>query len=413
MSKTHILFLGFILNITFGISQQIHIPDANDLNQEITSIQVNEHYKNGNWEPLLEKVKNKRIILLGEPNHGAKEIFISRNDLIQSLHQKLGFQVILFESGIGELIAIDLKKETLTPSEMTYGFFSGWRTKEFAELMQYIKSNNISINGFDVQRTGGTFETLLNYELKRRNITSDRFVDIEERFSKAKRILTNRKTVYDSVQGPTKELIKEYKRLQSQLENTNKQSLNDTSHLVIRTIKNRITYLEYFLDFVEDKDWNKRWKARDFMMYSNMDWLLKTIYKDQKVIVIAHNFHIAKHNDKEEVMGEFLKKEYDFDMYSIGVFAGKGSFYNNYGQAENLVPTSEEGLDIKHIIHQLNYKVGFLDIPNKASDHLKWLFTDIIINDTFIDLSSSHKMTLSKNFDGLLFIDKISPPENK
>lgn len=413
MSKMHILFLSFILNITLGISQQIHIPDTNDLNKEIISIHVDDHYKNGNWEPLLEQVKDKRIVLLGEPNHGAKEIFVSRNDLIQSLHQKLGFQVILFESGIGELIAIDIQKETRTPSEMTYGFFSGWRTREFAELMQYIKSNNISISGFDVQRTGGTFDSLLKAELKRISINPDPFSDIEERFSDAKRTLTNRKAVYDSVQGSTKELIKDYKLLQSQLENTNNKLLNDTSHLIIRTIKNRIAYLDYFLDFVEDKNWNKRWKARDSMMYSNIDWLLKNKYKDQKVIVIAHNFHIARHNEKEEVLGEFLKKEYDSDMYSIGVFAGKGSFHNNYGQTESLVPISEEGLDIKHIIHQLKYRVSFLDIPNKANDHLKWLFTDIIINDTFIDLSSSHKMTLSKNFDGLLFIDKISPPENK
>lgn len=413
MNKAHILFLGCILNITLVTSQQIQIPNSDVINKEITSIQVDENYKNGNWEPIIEQVKGKRIVLLGESNHGAKEIFTSRNDLIKSLHQKLGFQVILFESGIGELIAIDLKKETLTPSQMTYGFFSGWRTREFAELMEYVKSNNISVSGFDVQRTGGTFETLLSYELKRRNLTSDLFSGIEERFSKAKGILTNRKAIYDSIQSPTKKLIKEYKLLQSQLENTNNQLLDDTSHLVIRTIKNRIAYLEYFLEFVEDKDWNKRWKARDYMMYSNIDWLLKNKYKDQKVIVIAHNFHIARHNKKEEVMGEFLKKEYDTDMYSIGVFAGKGSFSNNYGQEENLVPVSKEGLDIKHIIHQLKYKVGFLDIPNKPNNNLHWLFDDIIINDTFIDLSSSNKMTLSKNFDGLIFIDKISVPENK
>lgn len=56
---------------------------------------------------------------------------------------------------------------------------------------------------------------------------------------------------------------------------------------------------------------------------------------------------------------------------------------------------------------------GFLDIPNKANKKMNWLFNDIIINDTFINLSNSNEMVLSKNFDGSLFIDKTSIPEKK
>lgn len=110
-------------------------------------------------------------------------------------------------------------------------------------------------------------------------------------------------------------------------------------------------------------------------------------------------------------MGEFLKKEYGAEMYSIGVFAGSGSFANNQGAEERLKPISTDGIDIKQIINELNYKLGFLNIPKKEKKGLDWLFENIIINDTFIDLSNSNKMVLSKSFDGLIFIDKISLPE--
>lgn len=411
--QKYILLAGLTLKLLLVNAQEYNLPVSKFLNKKIKSIEVDANYSNGNWKPVLKEVNNKKIVLLGELNHGSKEIFLSRNDLIKSLHQELGFNVILFEAGIGELFSIDLQKETLTPQEMIHGFFGGWRTEEFIELMNYVKSNNISISGFDVQRTGGSFEKLLISELERLNLNSNQFSEVEKRFSGENRKLNDRNAVYDSIQHSTNQLIQDYELLKSSIEKSNSQDLNKISYFIIRTIQNRIKYLEYYLDFVKDKDWNERWAARDYMMSSNIDWLLKTIYKNQKIIVIAHNFHISKYNEKEEVMGEFLKKEYNSEMYSIGVFAGGGSFSNNRGQEEILKPTSNDGLDIKHIINELNCKVGFLDIPQKENKNLDWLYKHIIINDTFIDLSGSNEMILSKNFDGLIFIDKISPPKKE
>ena len=110
-------------------------------------------------------------------------------------------------------------------------------------------------------------------------------------------------------------------------------------------------------------------------------------------------------------MGEFLQKQYGSKMYSLGVFAGEGSYFGNFGTKEELSPPEADHLDIKHVIKLLNGKVNFINIPIKPEIGGQWLFNKIIINDTFIDLSGSNEMTLSKHFDGLLLIDKISPPE--
>lgn len=410
MAKKYILIISLLQTFLVGAQQDTPL-NLDFLKKEIKSIKVDSTYSNGNWNPVLKEVKNRRIVLLGELNHGSKEIFLSRNDLIKSLHKKHGFNTILFEFGIGELISIDIQKEQLSAKEMTNGLFGGWRTNEFIHLMNFVKSNNISISGFDVQRTGSDFENLLTNEAERIGLDSNTYSDLEKRFSEQKIKLTRRKAVYDSLHYATSKLIEDYTLLKHSLEKIGIQEGAQTSNFIIKTIENRIAFLRYYLDFVKDKNWSKRWNARDFMMFSNIDWLLKTVYKNEKVIVVAHNFHISKFNEKEEVMGEYLKKAYDSEMYSIGVFAGKGSYYNNSGLEENLKPISKKGLDIKDIINKLNYKVGFLDIPKKASKNFNWLFKDIIINDTFIDLSGSNQMNLSKAFDGLIFIDSISPPK--
>ena len=69
------------------------------------------------------------------------------------------------------------------------------------------------------------------------------------------------------------------------------------------TIGNRISYLSYMLDFVRDKDWNKKWAARDAAMAANIEWLRDNYDGDQPIIIIAHNFHIAKWNKNESTMG--------------------------------------------------------------------------------------------------------------
>ncbi len=412
--KLGVIIYGLLIltSFTSPIRAQIDcIPDSAFVNKEFKNLNLDSEYQNGNWNPVLKKLKDKIIVLLGEPNHGSGEIFDSRNDLIKSLHEKLGFDVILFESGIGELAAIHLQREDLTARQMTNGLLGGWRTKEFVELMEYAKSNNISISGFDVQRTGGSFEELLLVELDKSDLKLPQFDNLEQEFTKEKARLTNRKTAYDSVKDSTPSLIRTYELLLEKLKNQSSQNDDLARLFVIRTIENRVSYLRYFLDFVRENDWRKRWETRDYMMYSNISWLLKSVYKGEKVIVVAHNFHISKFNKNEQVMGEFLKEEFGSKMYSIGVFAGKGEYFDNFGRTKSLMTASKNNLDIKHIIDKLNGRAGFLNIPKKSKKGFCWLFRNLIVNDTFIDLDSTNELVLSKHFDGLVFIDRITPPE--
>ena len=144
MKKTIPLLLLTIMLSFLSHSQNLTQNEISHLKEQTQVLDSSNTYKNLKWDSVIEKVKAKKILLLGEFNHGSKEVFTLRNDLIKSLHNNHGYNVILFESGIGELAAIDLNKDNLNPEQLTRGFFGGWRTKEFQELMAFVKEKNIN-----------------------------------------------------------------------------------------------------------------------------------------------------------------------------------------------------------------------------------------------------------------------------
>lgn len=175
------------------------------------------------------------------------------------------------------------------------------------------------------------------------------------------------------------------------------------------TLENRIKYLSYMLQFLKDRDWSRRWAARDSAMATNTQWVLDNVYKDYPVIIIGHNFHLGKYSENETVMGEILSARYKSDMYTIGMFSGSGSYNDNFGKEVKMTPPDSVAVDIKQIINNLKGDATFLDLPDKSVKGSDWLTQEITINDTFIDLKNSNKLILSKTFDGLILLKKVSP----
>jgi erythromycin esterase len=407
---TPILFLFFLVIVSAAHAQTLDYPQRTYLRENAYTIYPDETFSRSSWEYLAPNINDKRIVLLGEFTHGAKEIFQLRNELIHFLHEKQGFNTILFESGIGELAAVDINRKQLNASQMTFGFFAGWRNTAFKELMDYAKNNNMAVSGFDVQRTGSSFKEILKTAARKQNVDTTFCNKLEERFGIIQRELTDKKAVYDSVNPKTLQLIADYQQTYDQLSINKPGNFGKDQQFSRRTIFNRIRSLQYMLRFVKDQDWNKRWEARDSVMADNIRWLADSIYKNEKLIVIGHNFHIAKYNEHLKVMGEILHNLYPTDTYSLGFFAGSGSYADNSGKEVNMMAPDATALDLKHIIAPFKGFVTYLHIPGTKVTGAEWLHQYVVANDTFIDLANSNKIILAKSFDGLLFLKKVSPP---
>ncbi|RYU94959.1 erythromycin esterase family protein [Emticicia agri] len=396
----------FSIDITY--SQSLTDVQISFLKTNIKTIVRDSLQKLPDWSYLSPYIKNKRIILIGEPNHGSKEIFELRNSLIKYLHKDTGAKVILFESGIGELVNADMNRVNMSPSQMINSLFGPWRTKEFEELMEYVKAENISIAGFDVQRSGESFNLILKEVTRKYKLDSLISYGLESRYGQAMKELTNRAAIYDSLSAKTTELMHDYSKIQEDLPIESKENAPKDLLFTNLTLNNRISYLRYMLQFLKDKDWSARWAARDIGMAANAHWLIENLYKDQPVIIIGHNFHIGKYNENEKVMGEVLGYMHRAKMYTIGFFAGGGSYSDNSGKEVKMSPPDTAGLDVKQVVSSLDGAVNFLHIPATFSIENDWLNKDIIVNETFIDLKNNNKMVLSQTFDGVLFVKKVS-----
>src|SRR5262245_42302903 len=51
-------------------------------------------------EPLMNAIGSAHVVQMGEPSHGAGSAFAAKVRLIKFLHQRMGFDVLVWESGL-------------------------------------------------------------------------------------------------------------------------------------------------------------------------------------------------------------------------------------------------------------------------------------------------------------------------
>lgn len=362
-------------------------------------------------------LKNKRVVMLGEFSHGAKEISQFRKEFIQYLHEELGYELVLFESGIGEGITIEYDRLELSAAQMvTAGVTGPWHTEDYVRLMDYIRVKpTLHVAGFDVQRTGRSFDKWIQKVVPSLTPNPDRYLPLEGLFGNMMRQFRNRKVKADEkLEAEHVRLTQLYQEL-TELLIGNEATLSKKwgrkrIALAIKTLSNRQAYLEYFMQFKRTNDYRTRWAARDSLMAENALWVLTELYPNKKVIINAHNFHISKYNEKELTMGEILAENLGKELYSIGVFGGKGVYANNGRKREEMTLTKAKH-DIQQIVLKAPEEISVFPIPSISTPVQKWLFEPVMVNHSFISLENDNLLVPAKAFDALIGIKEISAPK--
>ncbi len=110
-------------------------------------------------EPLVKAIGAARVVQLGEPSHGAGSSFQAKVRLVEFLHQRMGFDVLVWESGLYDVRLTDtaLRAGEDPQKAAQRGIFSIWSASaQVKPLFDYIKTTRatmrpIEMAGFDLQ----------------------------------------------------------------------------------------------------------------------------------------------------------------------------------------------------------------------------------------------------------------------
>jgi erythromycin esterase len=369
--------------------------------------------------PLLE---GRKIVELGESGHGVAQFGQAKVRLIEYLHEQLGYNVIAFEASMLSTFRSNEIAASLTPTEfMEDSIFGVWNTTDVVKLFSYIQSTQnaahpLILAGFDIQFTS-------DYEI---NYRPGAFYDLVSKVD----------PVYaQQVQNMDQAFIQNYAFLQNPLTSTDVANLTAEYQTLTAFIDAHMTQIaaaypdrplfplvmrqmawgmNAYVTTLYDVQLNQyvpASDARDAAMATNLEIVADQMYPDEKIMVWAHNAHIA--HDAAVVtqwgwknMGNWIFNKYGSSVYTLGLFMYQGSAAEDGGTVYSIPPAP--ALSLEGQLYTSGYSTVFLDFSQATPQSgNEWLFEPYPARDWGVD-----PMTIipKDQFDGVLMVDTVNPP---
>ncbi|MFC1564720.1 erythromycin esterase family protein [candidate division KSB1 bacterium] len=373
-------------------------------------------------------IGERSLLQLGESAHGVKEFSKMKIRLIKFFHEEMDFDVIAFESSIFSNYYVDGHYNEYSTAEMMQkSIFQVWHTQEVLELFEYIKvtknrENPLYLAGFDIQPLYHQ-----EPEEKRGEAIYEMIYPIDQDYAAEVKALedsfvTSNRQYIDNRPGGVRTLkskfesyLPRYEELEVFIDNNMADIVGNYPGDAIKplylaqTVGSIIEYINALL-YEDDFDIISLFNIRDSAMAGNIDFLIENAFPGRKIMIWAHNSHISHKNTGTNTwkpMGQWLCEKYREELYSIGLYMGRGSAAANNRVVYNIINCPIGSLE--HRLSLQNEDCLFIDILNHQQvNGNSWLFSSIQALSAGLSITS---IVPAERYDGILYIHTVTPPD--
>lgn len=308
-----------------------------------TSCERFEAIASADLEPLLRRIGDARIVLLGEATHGTSEFYRMRERISRDLIEQKGFSFIAIEGDWPDAARVDhyVRHAEYPPSEWTaFARFPVWmwRNQEVRDFVDWLRARNatvgagnrVAFHGLDLYSLYNSIRSVLNY-----------LDDVDPQTARVARERYGCLTPWQSDPATYGHAA---------LTGTYQTCEREVVTILLDLMEKRQAYAEHdgerFLDAVQNARlvanaeryyrimyYGSRasWNLRDGHMFETLKTLLSFHGPASKAIVWAHNSHVGDSaatemsSRGEYNIGHLCRQEFGNAAYSIGFGTNSGT----------------------------------------------------------------------------------------
>jgi len=386
-------------------------------------------------EPLRQMIGGRRIVMLGESSHGDGATFAAKVRLIKFLHQRMGFDVLAFESGLYDTrkawsaLRAGADPQAAVSTAIPATWSASLQSKPlWSYLAESSKTNHpLELAGFDMQFTGSASEDHLGKDLSdflagaglppSAKSAVSRVMDTLALVVNDPAFIRNGsdfKNVGPEDQAAFEIAARDLGLALASLPPGREPEMAERDFW-IQCLKSVASCLKMSWRInVESRDkavMDWVFNLRDRQMGDNLIWLARRAYPGRKIVVWSAVGHISRHYDLIGIpdepfvpMGDWLDKAMGAEVYSLG-FASYQGRWAEVGMPASFevapaAPNSLEGL-----FFSAGFDYAVLDFRNPAADGA-WLRAPLSCR--FLKYKPA-TTDWSRILDGMFFIKEMFP----
>jgi protein-L-isoaspartate(D-aspartate) O-methyltransferase len=286
--------------------------------------------------PLLQRIGDARVVLIGEASHGTSEFYRMRARITRELIERRGFSFVAIEADWPDAARVDhyVRHAETPPSEWTaFARFPTWmwRNRETRAFVDWLRDHNgaleptrrVALRGLDLYSLYSSIRSVLDYledvDAEASQVAQRRYGCLTpweaEPATYGHAAITGS---YRSCEGPVVAVLQDLLRKEQEYaEHDGERFLDATQNALLVSNAEQYYRIMYYGS-------RKSWNLRDRHMFDTLLNLLQHHGPESRAVVWAHNSHVGDAGATEMSrrgefnIGQLCRQQFGPAAYAIG-----------------------------------------------------------------------------------------------